>query len=85
MRVHNFGYVPREALPTLFEPFQRMAAQTTSAAGKAGLGLGLFIAREIARAHGGDVSVQSSDERTTFEVTLPRNARRADAAALTTT
>lgn len=85
LRVHNFGSVPRETLPTLFEPFKRMAAQTTSGARKAGLGLGLFIAREIARAHGGDVSVRSSDERTTFEVTLPRNARLADAATLTTT
>jgi signal transduction histidine kinase len=85
LRVHNFGSVPPEALPTLFEPFKRMAAHTMSAAGKTGLGLGLFIAREIARAHGGDVGVQSSEERTTFEVTLPRDARRADAAALTTT
>jgi signal transduction histidine kinase len=85
LRVHNFGSVPPEALPTLFEPFKRMAAHTMSAAGKTGLGLGLFIAREIAQAHGGDVGVQSSEERTTFEVTLPRDARRADAAALTTT
>ena len=79
LRVQNFGAVPSEVLPTLFEPFKRMAAHATSAAGRTGLGLGLFIAREIAQAHGGDVAVRSADERTTFEVTLPRHARRADA------
>lgn len=85
LRVHNFGAVPAEALPALFDPLKPMAAQAASAARKKGLGLGLFIAREIARAHGGDVTVQCSDERTTFEITLPRDARHADIAALTRT
>jgi two-component system sensor histidine kinase/response regulator len=85
LRVHNFGSVSAEALPVLFEPFERMAAHPTSQARKAGLGLGLFIAREIARGHGGDVGVQSSEERTTFEVTLPRDARGAVKASLATT
>ena len=84
LRVHNCGTVPPDALPALFEPFKRLAAHTTSASGKMGLGLGLFIAREIARAHGGDVGVQSSDGSTTFDVTLPRDGRRGDAAEVTT-
>lgn len=67
LTVHNVGDpIPPEALPTLFAPFRR--ASTTSA----GLGLGLYIVREIARAHGGDVGVRSTEtEGTTVEVVLP--------------
>ena len=36
------------------------------------LGLGLFIVREIARAHGGEVKVRSAKNETTFAVRLPR-------------
>lgn len=82
LRVQNAGAISAEALPTLFEPFKRIAAHAASGAGKAGLGLGLFIAREIARAHGGDVTAQSAGGRSTFEVTLPRDAGRREAAAL---
>jgi signal transduction histidine kinase len=39
-----------------------------------GLGLGLFIVREIARAHGGEVAVRSADGQTAFELCLPRRA-----------
>ena len=37
-----------------------------------GGGLGLFIAREIARAHGGEIEVERGDDGTLFEVRLPR-------------
>jgi hypothetical protein len=37
-----------------------------------GSGLGLFIAREIARAHGGEIEVERGDDGTLFEVRLPR-------------
>ena len=83
LRVHNVGSVPAETIPVLFEPLAQIAANRNGAARRTGLGLGLFIVREIARAHGGEVGVQSSDERTTFEVTLPRDGRRADPGALT--
>ena len=69
LSVHNGGAVPPEVLRALFEPF-------TSRTGKpmrAGLGLGLYISREIVAAHGGAVDVRSTPgEGTAFVVTLPR-------------
>lgn len=66
--VHNEGEPIAEAeLPSLFEPFRR------GQGGGVGVGLGLFIVREIARAHGGQVEVRSTrQDGTTFTVTLPR-------------
>ena len=68
--VHNQGAaIPADLLATIFDPFRRGNARPRAE----GLGLGLFIVREIARAHGGEVSVQSSEhEGTTFFVELPR-------------
>jgi signal transduction histidine kinase len=80
LRVENFGSIPPEALPTLFEAFARpdVAQPNGPAAPKrSGLGLGLFIAREVARAHDGSISVESAGDRIKFEVTLPREARAA--------
>jgi PAS domain S-box-containing protein len=76
LEVHNEGVVPSAILPHLFDPF-RTARQGRGKA--SGLGLGLFIVREIVRAHGGTVDVQSSDPHgTTFSILLPRRvtARR---------
>jgi light-regulated signal transduction histidine kinase (bacteriophytochrome) len=51
----------------MFEPFRRGEGDAS------GLGLGLFIVREIARARGGSVEVHSTvAEGTTFAVTLPK-------------
>ncbi len=72
LRVTNHGAIPDEAMPTLFEPFKPTAKRRS---GDRGLGLGLFIAREVVRAHGGDVAVRAVDGTTTFEVVLPRQAR----------
>jgi signal transduction histidine kinase len=74
LRVHNLGGVRSEATSTLFEPFRRTAGPAAPGSGGTGLGLGLFIAREIARAHGGEITMRSEDDGTTFEVTLPREA-----------
>lgn len=65
--------VPDGALPHLFDRFYR--ARTTAPRPAPGLGLGLTIVRAIARAHGGDVTVDSRlGEGTTFTVSLPARA-----------
>jgi signal transduction histidine kinase len=79
LSVANQGEIPDEAMPTLFEPFKRA---TTTKGGNRGLGLGLFIAREIVRAHGGDLAVRTADGTTIFETTLPREARPIETAVL---
>jgi PAS domain S-box-containing protein len=60
-------------LPHLFEPF-RAGGCTGRRASGGGVGLGLFIVREIIRAHQGEVEVRSSEEEgTTFGLLLPRH------------
>jgi signal transduction histidine kinase len=67
--VHNEvreGPIPPHVLETLFEPRRRGEDYLGG-----GLGLGLYLVREIVRAHGGSVGVESSASGTTFEVVLP--------------
>jgi signal transduction histidine kinase len=59
------------ALSHIFDPLNRGGAPSDSGDARDGLGLGLFIVREIARAHGGAVEVRS-DGDTTLAVRLPR-------------
>lgn len=68
--VHNQGPpIPEAQISTLFEPMTRGAAGD---GGARSIGLGLFIVREIAAAHGGDVGVVSGlDTGTAFSVTFP--------------
>jgi len=58
----------------LFDPLTRGLAQTSSREYNDGLGLGLFIVRELVLAHGGRVEVRSdsTEGETTFTVILPR-------------
>jgi signal transduction histidine kinase len=54
---------------SVFSPFERTPSKEQFAGG---LGLGLYLAREIAEAHGGSIDVTSRiDEGTTFVVRLP--------------
>ncbi len=65
------GLIPTDVLGKLFEPFWHGSAARPG--GRRGLGLGLYIVRQIVLAHGGSVAVDSSDERgTVFTVRLPR-------------
>ncbi|MFL5352607.1 ATP-binding protein [Archangium sp.] len=73
--VHNHnrvGPIAPETLPTLFDPFRRGEASHTQGA-REGLGLGLYIAREIVAAHRGFIDVMSTaPEGTVFTLLLPR-------------
>jgi signal transduction histidine kinase len=70
IRIHNGGVIPPELLPAIFEPFR---GRTNSASRSGGLGLGLFISQQIARAHDGDLGVDSSSASgTVFTVHLSR-------------
>jgi PAS domain S-box-containing protein len=73
VRIHNMGAIPTLVLPRLFEP---MAGGDRRRSNSRGLGLGLYISREIVKAHGGEIQVDTSPEGgTTFSVRLPRVAR----------
>jgi signal transduction histidine kinase len=76
--VHNPGVpIPAHRQAHLFEPFQR-ANVPEGRKRRSGLGLGLYIVREIVQAHGGHVVVHSQEgEGTTFTVLLPRDAHAA--------
>lgn len=64
--------IPNDLLPVLFEAFHRGRTGIKARAGH--LGLGLFIAHEIARSHGGSLSAQSSEGTTTLTMRLPRRS-----------
>jgi hypothetical protein len=70
---------PRIVAATVSEMFQPLKrGREDEREGPDGLGLGLYIVREIARAHGGEVEVRSSDEATVFTVRLPRKMSEAE-------
>jgi signal transduction histidine kinase len=60
--------IQADALARLFEPFFRGPPVQ---AGQQGLGLGLYIAAEIARAHGGTLDVISTEQETRFTLRMP--------------
>jgi signal transduction histidine kinase len=74
LTVRNEGPgMPPEVLAHLFEPFSRPPDERSRKA--SGLGLGLYIAREIVRGHGGQIVAQASGPETAVSVRLPRAAR----------
>ena len=73
--VTNLGpAIPAESRKTIFSAMVQLPADgEQSGRPSTSLGLGLFIARETALAHGGSIEVLSSDaEGTTFKVRIPR-------------
>lgn len=61
--------IAADQLPRLFDRFYQVSPGNC---GEGGVGLGLAIVREIARAHGGDVSVESTEGRgTLFRIIIP--------------
>jgi len=72
LRVVDGGVgIAGEDLPRLFNRFERIEHRETSHVG--GTGLGLYLSRELARQHGGDIRVESRPRSgSTFTLTLPR-------------
>lgn len=79
LTVHNGGPpIPLDVLPAVFEPLARGRGEAEGHS----IGFGLFIARAIVSAHGGNIQVSSSaDTGTTFTVTLPRASDTAPSTA----
>ena len=69
LSVRDYGIgIAAEQIPRIFDRFER----ATSARTYGGIGLGLYITREIVDAHGGQIEVTSApDEGSTFTVVLP--------------
>lgn len=68
LSITNFGEpIPDAVKERLFQPFYRGEVEPN----KEGLGLGLYIASEIARAHDGSLDVESTQEHTRFTLHLP--------------
>jgi PAS domain S-box-containing protein len=65
--VNRGAPIPESVRASIFEPFRRAEGSQDSS----GLGLGLFIAREIVRAHGGTIDVDSRENVTTFAIEVP--------------
>jgi len=76
IRVRDTGRgIPAEKLAAVFEPF--VQADRSTEEQRHGVGLGLAISRELARAMGGDLTVESTvSAGSTFTLRLPRSADR---------
>jgi signal transduction histidine kinase len=67
VRDHGKGIAP-DYIERIFEPYER----GTKAGEPKGLGLGLYISRQLAVSHGGQLTVQSTPgQGATFSLTLP--------------
>jgi len=60
--------IPARERDAIFEPFHRAADSLT---GASGTGIGLAIARELARAAGGELALADADHGACFELSLP--------------
>lgn len=82
IEVRNRGEIPRALLPRMFEPFTHHGGERRAHEGaspgpdrrRGHLGLGLYIVRAIAEAHGGTVTAATIDGEAVFRITLPRDA-----------
>jgi signal transduction histidine kinase len=73
LSVSNTGDpIPPHTLAQLFKPFTRTSIQGH----QRGLGLGLYIAAEVAKAHGGQIDVKSDATETRFTFHMPIKAPR---------
>lgn len=76
VQVKNHGpVIPPEALKAIFDPLVQISGdELQTGRPSTSLGLGLHISREITRAHGGTISVESNEDLgTIFTVKLPKS------------
>lgn len=74
LKVRNQGAViPKDILPTLFTSLVQLPEEEGNERPRSSLGLGFFITKQIAEAHGGTIDVVSDEENgTVFTVEVPR-------------
>ncbi|MDF2901629.1 MAG: putative two-component regulator sensor histidine kinase protein [Phenylobacterium sp.] len=73
--------IPHKAMERLFQPFFRGEVR----ASQQGLGLGLYICSEIAKAHGGELTVSSTAEETRFTFRVPVDEHQVSTKAFSST
>ena len=72
-KVRNAGpAIEPSTLERIFDPLRRGPEHEHKYNADGGLGLGLYIAREVAKAHGGEIEARSDETETVFAVRLPR-------------
>ncbi|NPC52137.1 PAS domain S-box protein [Corallococcus sp. AB032C] len=73
LSIHNAGApISPERMSHLFQPLQRPSGEVDHSSRS--IGLGLYIVKQLVKAHGGIITVESTDEAgTTFTVRLPRD------------
>jgi signal transduction histidine kinase len=77
LEVKNAGpAIERSTLDQIFDPLKRGLVRENRYEANGSLGLGLYIAREIAKAHGGEITAWSDNSTTVFAVRLPRHPER---------
>jgi signal transduction histidine kinase len=75
IRVADHGPgIPQEREESVFEPFVRLSDRLTE--GVSGTGIGLAIARELARLHSGELRLVHADRGACFELELPKKPTR---------
>ena len=65
--------IPHEILETFFQPLRRRETGERQGT-RRNLGIGLFITREVAQAHGGTVTAQATDGTVSFVMRLPKRS-----------
>lgn len=84
LTVKNSGRpIDASILRSIFEPLQRGVDHDETRQQDSSLGLGLYISREIAAAHGGTIEVHSDTAETIFSVRLPKHRAEPSALELT--
>nr|WP_315023855.1 HAMP domain-containing sensor histidine kinase [uncultured Aminipila sp.] len=69
IRFENPGVIPKEKIDVIFEKFYRLDYARSTATG--GAGLGLAIAKDIIKLHGGSIEASCEDAKIIFKITLP--------------